>query len=81
MIERLMNPEKSYGEPEYSKMAKQITRLRWMIEEQLSPEGKALVEQLSDIYIRQGNAMLSDAFIDGFCTAIELVMEFQQRRS
>lgn len=80
MIERFMNPERSYGEPKYSQLSRQITELRKKLDKQLDHEGQELLEQLSDTYIRQGNAMLPDAFADGFWTAVELMLEFHQRR-
>ena len=80
MIKRLMNPERPYGEPEYSKMSEQIIKLQKALAEQLNQEHQVLLEQLSDTYIRQGNTMLADAFADGFCTAIELMLDFVQHR-
>lgn len=80
MIEQLMDPERSYGEPEYSKMSRQINNLKQKMMEQLDQEGRELLEELSDSYIHQGNVMIRDAFVDGFCTAIGLVLESQQRK-
>lgn len=77
MFERLMKPEKPYGEPQYSKLSEEITCLKQNLMGQLNSEGQAWLEQLSDQYIRQGNAMLPDAFADGFWTAVELVLEFE----
>lgn len=78
MIERLMNPERPYGEPEYSKISKQINNLRQQLQEQLDKENHSLLEQLCDAYIRQGNAMLPDAFTDGFWSAVELMLEYNK---
>lgn len=80
MIKQLMNPERPYGEPEYSKLSKKITKMQKALAEQLDQEHQVLLEQLSDTYIRQGNNMLEDAFADGFCTAIELMLDFVQHR-
>lgn len=81
MLERLMNPERPYGEPQYSKLSEEITCLRQKLIGQLDPDGQRWLEQLSDQYIRQGNAMLPDVFAGGFWTAIELMPEFQTRKS
>ena len=78
MLERLMNSESPYGEPQYSKLSEQIIQLKERLVEQLDPYGKDQLEQLSDAYIRQGSLMLPDAFADGFWTAVELMLEFEK---
>lgn len=79
MIERLMNPERPYGEPEYSRLSEQITQLKQELIIQLDQEGRERLEQLTDAYLRQENAVLRDAFADGFWSAVELMLEFQRR--
>lgn len=81
MIERLMDLERPYGEPEYSKLGEQITRLMQQLCAQLDQPGKEWLEQLSDAYALQENTVLRDAFSDGFWTAAELCLEFHLRRS
>lgn len=80
MIGRLINPERPYGDPEYSRLSEQITQLRQELIIQLDQEGKNRLEQLTDAYLRQESAVLRDAFSDGFWSAVELVLEFLQRR-
>ncbi len=80
MIERLMNLERPYGEPEYSNLSEQITQLKQELNIQLDQEGKKGLERLSDTYIRQETVILRDAFADGFWSAIELMLEFHQRK-
>lgn len=80
MIERLMNLERPYGEPEYSNLSEQITQLKQELNIQLDQEGKKRLERLSDTYIRQETVILRDAFADGFWSAIELMLEFYQRK-
>ena len=80
MIERLINPERPYGDPEYSRLSEQITQLRQELITQLDQEGKNRLEQLTDAYLRQESAVLRDAFSDGFWSAVKLVLEFLQRR-
>ena len=81
MIERLMNLERPYGEPEYSKLSAQTNQMKKQLFEQLNQEGKDWLEQLLDTFMRQEHLVLCDAFADGFWTAIELMLEFQQRES
>ena len=76
MTERLMNPERPYGEPEYSKLSAEISLQKSFLRSQLDQEGQRGLEKLSDTYIHQGNMMLSDAFADGFWTAVKLMLEF-----
>lgn len=80
MIEKLMDPERPYGEPAYSKLSEQIHQLQQAISVQLMPENQKQMEQLADAYIRRETAALSDAFADGFWTAVELMMELYQRK-
>lgn len=80
MIERLINLERPYGEPEYSRLSEQIMRLKQELITQLDQEGKDKLEELADTYIRQETVILCDAFADGFWSAIELMLEFHQRK-
>ena len=80
MLERLMNPERPYGEPEYSSISKQISEIRQSLENQINPDAHVLLEQLSNAYIRQGNTMLADVFADGFCAAVELMLDLLRHR-
>lgn len=75
MIEKLLDEEYPYGEPEYSRIAKQITGLKTSLEMQLTPEGKDLLEQISDAYLHQNTIVIKDAFMDGFCTAFEIILD------
>ena len=79
MIEKLMNPERPYGEPVYSKLTDQIDQLRCSISAQLPPQSQNEMAQLADTYIRRETAALSDAFADGFWAGLELMLEFHQR--
>ena len=79
MIEKLMNPERSYGEPDYGHLSEQISQLQHSISTQLLPQNQNQMEQLADAYIRRETAALHDAFADGFWTGLELMLEFYQR--
>lgn len=81
MLERLMDPERSYGEPAYSKLSVEIADLQQKLNGQLNKQGQAWLEELSYAYLRQENAMLPDAFADGFWTAVELMLEFKSWKS
>lgn len=81
MIEKLMNPERPYGEPDYSKLTEQINQLQCSISAQLPPQSQNEMEQLADAYIRRETAALSDAFADGFWTAAKLVLDLHQRET
>lgn len=80
MIKQLMNPELRYGEPEYSRIEAQINEVQQSLSEQLDADTQRLLEQLSDLYIRQGNSMLEDVFTEGFCTAMALMLDFWQHQ-
>lgn len=77
MLERLMNPERPYGEPTCSKLSAEIADLQKKLNDQLDKQGQAWLEELAHAYLRQENAMLPDAFADGFWTAVELMLEFK----
>lgn len=79
MIERLMNLERPYGEPEYSELAAEIARLKQQLAGQVDQEGAHCLERLADLYAQQETAVLRDAFADGFWSAVELMLEFQRR--
>ena len=80
MIERLIDLECPYGEPEYSKLALEINRLKQQLSQQVDQEGVRWLEQLADLYAQQETAVLRDAFADGFWSALELMFEFQRGR-
>ena len=78
MIERLISPERPYGEPKYSKLSEKISYLRDSLYGQLNQEGQKWLEQLADAYMQQETAVLRDAFAEGFWTALKLTEEFEQ---
>lgn len=80
MIEQLMNQERPYGEPEYSRLSNQIARLKQELIIRLDQEGRSKLERLTDTCIRQETVILHSAFADGFWSAVELMLEFQQRK-
>lgn len=76
MIERLMDMERPYGEPEYGRLSQRITQLRRTLERQLDQEGLADLERLSDGYVRQGGILLRSGFTEGFCCAAAFMLEY-----
>lgn len=81
MIERLMNMERPYGEPEYSSLSEEISRLRNQLNGLLDQQGVRWLEQMADAYMKQEDAVLRDAFAEGFWSAVELMLEFERRKS
>ena len=79
MIERLFDEERTYGGPQHSKAAAQINEVRQLLMGHLDSEGQALLEQLSDLYIRQSGLELKDAFAEGFSVAVKLLAEALDR--
>lgn len=81
MIERLMNQERPYGEPEYSRLSNQIAQLKQELTIQLDQERNSKLERLTDTCIRRETVILHDVFADGFWTVVALMLEFQSWRS
>ncbi len=80
MIERLMNQECPYGEPKYRNLSKQIILLKQRLYGQLNQQGKDQLEQLTDVYLAYLAALREAAFIDGFCSSVELMMDYLEHR-
>lgn len=71
MIERFFNEERPRHDLGRSEAAQRKEQL-W---HRLDSSGQALLEKLLDAYIRQTNAEVQDAFTDGFCAAVELILD------
>lgn len=80
MIERLMDLERPYGGTEYRKLSNLSEELHQQLSQWLDQEGTRYLEQLEDSYMRRENAVLQDAFAEGFWTAVDLMLEFHQHR-
>ena len=80
VIKRLMNPEMAYGEPKYAELSVKITKMKQMLDEKLDSDGRALLEQITEAHIRQENVLIDDAYVAGFCAAVDLMLEYLQRR-
>ena len=80
MIEKLMKPELPYGEPEYSEIGKEINRVMERLTAKLDPDDRLLLEQLADLHDHRANVVAEDTYVAGFCTAIDLVMDYLRHR-
>ena len=76
MIERLMNLEHPYGEPQYRNLSEQIISLKQQLFSQLNRQGKDQLDQLTDNYLAQLAALREAAFFDGFCSAVDLMVDY-----
>ena len=79
MIEHLFNEERKYGEPICSQVAVQIAEVREELSGQMDDAGRAQLWELDSLYNRQSSAMLKDAYVEGFSSAIRLMMEVLRR--
>ena len=81
MIERLMNQERPYRESEYHNLLEQIILLKKQLYSQLNQQGKDQLEELTDIYLAQLSALREAAFINGFCSSVDLMMDYLEHRT
>lgn len=79
MIEHFFDETRNYGKPERTEYAQEISDLQRALADQLDREGKLCLDQLESAYLRQSSAELKDVFVEGFCTAMELVWEIMDR--
>ena len=75
MIEKLIRSCFRYGEPTYKEKSAEIDEMIQMLSQELSAYKKPLLERLEDSYQAREGAVIRSAFIDGFCTAVQLVVE------
>ena len=80
VIKRLLDPEMPYGEPKYSELSVKITKMKQMLDEKLDADGRTLLEQIAKAHTRQENALVEDAYIAGFFTAVDLMLEYLRWR-
>ena len=81
MIERLMNLEYLYGEPQDRNLSEQIILLKQQLGRQLNQQGKDQLDQLTDNYLAQLAALREAAFIDGFCSAVDLMVDYLEHKT
>lgn len=81
MIERLMNLEHPYGEPQYRNLSEQTISLKQQLFSQLNRQGKDQLDQLTDNYLTQLAALREVAFIDGFCSAVDLMADYLEHKT
>ena len=80
MIERLFPEEWNFGGGKRREMERETVKIKEALSGKLDPEGRELLEQLSTSFIRSSNLEIQDAFAQGFWTALDLIMEYQQWR-
>ncbi len=80
IIECLLNEESKYGEPQYSEISQEIAKMKEKLGQQLNTDGQALLEEISDRYIYQGSFLIRDAFLEGFCVAMEIIFDVIEHR-
>jgi len=80
VIEWLMDLEHPCKDPRYHEWAEQIVQLKQNLDKQLNQEGISQLAQMMDAYARQEDAVLREAFTDGFCAAVELMLELYRNR-
>ncbi len=81
MIERLMDLKEPGMEPEYRKLTEQIIKLKQRLTKQLDAEGVRQLENLTEAYLAQSEILLKREFYEGFCTAIDLILDYFEFRS
>ena len=75
MIEHLLEYEKRFGEPEYSRATAEILRVSEALAHRLDTEGAAWLEKLSESYIQREQTIMESAFREGFCRAALLAAD------
>ena len=80
MIEKMMNPELPYGEPEYSEIGREINDLMERLVAKLDADDRPLLEQLADLHAHRANVVAEDTYVAGFCAAVDLVLDYLRHR-
>lgn len=75
MIEHLLESEKRFGEPEYSRATAESLQASEALSRRLATERAAWLEKLSESYIRREQAIMEGAFREGFYRAALLVAD------
>ena len=80
MIEKMMNPELPYGEPEYSEIGREINDLMERLAAKMEAGDRPLLEQLADLHAHRANVVAEDTYVAGFCAAVDLVLDYLRHR-
>ena len=80
MIEKMMNPELPYGEPEYSELGREINDLMERLAAKMDADDRPLLEQLADLHAHRANVVAEDTYVAGFCAAVDLVLDYLRHR-
>ena len=80
MMERLFPEEWNFGGAKRAEAAKKTAQIRRELLQTLEPEEKACLDRLHTAYIRESGLEIQDAYTQGFCDGMELMMEYYGRR-
>ena len=80
MMERLFPNDWDFGGEERRKAEQETAKVKAALSAKLDPEGAALLERLSDAFTRSSNFEIRDAFTQGVCDGMELMLEFYGRQ-
>ena len=80
MIEQLFQEERVYGEPQFSVYRSEAIQAQEALYPRLDQEERDLLERYSGALAQQSSVEVKGAFVDGFCTAMELVWDVLTRR-
>lgn len=73
IIERLMDRECPYGEPEFSQLGKEVSAISTTLSAQLDEGGQKLLDGLRDLEMQRIVLAQEDAFEEGFCSGVKLM--------
>lgn len=81
MIEHLFPEERNFGGEERREAGRKTAEIRKELLQKLEPEEKAQLDRLHTAYVRESNFELKDAYTQGFCDGMELMLEFYGRQN
>ena len=79
-MERLFPEEWNFGGEEHHTAGKHTVQIREELANRLDQPGKKLLDDFCDAYIRETNCEIRDAYTQGVCDGMELMMEYGRRQ-
>ena len=80
MIERLFPEGWDFGGEERREAGEKTAQIRRELSRRLDQESKSQLDRLHTAYIRESNLEIKDAYMQGVCDGMELMMEYCGRR-
>ena len=80
MMERLFPNDWDFGGEERRKAEQETAKIRKELLQKLEPDEKSQLDRLHTAYIRESNCELKDAYTQGVCDGMELMLEFYGRQ-